>query len=463
MSSDFGPPPDDGPPLGGEGRLTMPNATDTEREVLAAILIDPQVMDSVLEHLTSEDFYHEKHALLFEQMTALHERAASIDPVTLRDALANTGNLERVGGVRAISELMDRVGVAGHVEHYCRIVSRKAMLRKMIHAARGIEAAGLSQVEDVDEFLDQAERQVFQVLEDRTNTSLRPINEVVAAAIEQITAAYESDGNITGVGTGFRDFDKITNGLQGGDLIIIAARPAMGKTSFVLNLGSNAALKHGAAVAIFSLEMPAEQLAGRLISAEARIDLSRLRGGYVRKEEWPRLTEAADRVSQAKIFIDDTPGVTPAAVRAKCRRLKRQHNLGLVLIDYLQLMSGGGKQNSREQEISHISRSLKGLAKDISVPVIALSQLNRGVESRADKRPMMSDLRESGAIEQDADMICFIYRDEVYNPDVDESEKGIAELIIGKHRNGPTGTVKLKFWNQYTRFDNLALDHQLPQ
>ena len=294
------------------------------------------------------------------------------------------------------------------------------------------------------------------MLEDRANTNLRPIKEVVTAALDQIQAAFDSEGDVTGVGTGFRDWDKLTHGLQRGDLIILAARPAMGKTSFALNAAVNAATKFAASVAIFSLEMPAEQLAQRLLSCEARIDLSNLRGGYMQEDEWPRLVQASDELAKTKIFLDDMPGVSPTHVRAKCRRLKRREGLDLVIIDYLQLMNAGHKMGSREQEISYISRSLKSLAKELSCPVIALSQLNRSLESRTDKRPMMSDLRESGAIEQDADMICFIYREEVYNKECPPEQQGVAELIVGKHRNGPTGTVRLKFWKSWTRFDNLA-------
>jgi replicative DNA helicase len=294
------------------------------------------------------------------------------------------------------------------------------------------------------------------VLEDRANTNLRPIKEVVQSALDQIQRAFDAEGDVTGVGTGFRDWDRLSHGLQGGDLVILAARPAMGKTSFALNVAVNAAARHGASVAVFSLEMPAEQLAQRLLSCEARIDLSSLRGGYLQEDEWPRLVQASDDLAKTKLFLDDLPGATPTQIRAKCRRLKRREGLDLVIIDYLQLMNAGTRMGSREQEISYISRSLKGLAKDLSCPVIALSQLNRGLESRTDKRPMMSDLRESGAIEQDADMICFIYREEVYNKECPPEQQGVAELIVGKHRNGPTGTVKLKFWKAWTRFDNLA-------
>lgn len=453
-----------GPPSGGrlpEG-VKPPHSLDAEREVLSAVFIDPNAMDVLSESLRAEDFYLERHQLLFTSLTELHERGTAIDLVTVQQALKDRGQFEKIGGLRTLGELLDRAGTVANLEHYCDIVRQKAVLRRMVEAARQIETAGLQDVADVEEFLDEAERSVFAVLENRANTNLRPLKEVVGSALEQIQAAFDAEGDVTGIGTGFRDWDKLTHGLQRGDLVILAARPAMGKTSFVLNVAVNAALKHQHSVAIFSLEMPAEQLAQRLLSCEARIDLSSLRGGYLQEDEWPRLVQASDELAKTRIFLDDLPGASPTQIRAKCRRLKRREGLDLVVIDYLQLMNAGMKMGSREQEISYISRSLKGLAKDLECPVIALSQLNRGLESRTDKRPMMSDLRESGAIEQDADMICFIYREEVYNKECPPEQQGVAELIVGKHRNGPTGTVRLKFWKSWTRFDNLAPEAAFP-
>ena len=446
------------PPPNGLGGLTLPHAIEAEKELLAAVFVDNLAMDVLLENLiTAESFYVPRHQLFFAALQSLYDAHEAIDEVTLPQQMKDAGTFEKAGGYKALSDLLSRAGTTAHLNDYCRIVRQKASVRRMIEAARKIENEAFQVSDNVEDFLDSAERSVFAVLENRALSNLRPVADVIRGAIKQISAAYDSDESITGIGSGFRDLDRITHGLQRGDLLIVAARPAMGKTSFVLNLASNAALKHGASVAIFSLEMPAEQLASRLLSAEARIDLSRLRGGYLREEDWPRLTNAADLISRAKIHIDDTPGITPAAVRAKCRRLARTQGVDLVAIDYLQLMNASGSnQRSREQEISSISRSLKGLAKDLNCPVIALSQLNRGPETRTDHRPMMSDLRESGAIEQDADLVAFIYREAVYNKDLDEAERGIAELIIGKHRNGPTGVVKLKFWNAWTRFDNLA-------
>ena len=441
------------------GNMTLPHAIEAEKEVLAAVLLDNLATDVLIENqLIPESFYVPRHQLIYQAMRTLYDAHEAIDEVTLPQQMKDAGTFEKAGGYKALSELLSRSGTTAHLNDYCRIVRQKAAVRRMIDAVRKIEADAFQAGEDVEGFLDTAERSVFAVLEDRALSNLRPINDVVRGAIQQISAAYDSDESITGVGTGFRDLDKMTNGLQRGDLIIVAARPAMGKTSFVLNLASNAAIKHDASVAIFSLEMPAEQLASRLLSAEARIDLSSLRGGYLREEDWPRLTNAADLISRARIHIDDTPGITPASVRAKCRRLARSQGIDLIVIDYLQLMNSSDKQRSREQEISMISRSLKGLAKDLNCPVIALSQLNRGPETRTDHRPMMADLRESGAIEQDADLVSFIYREAVYNKELDEAERGIAEFIIGKHRNGATGTVKLKFWNAWTRFDNLAAE-----
>jgi len=437
--------------------ISMPHSLEAEKEILAAILIDPASMDVALEaEMDGEHFYLERHALVFDAMRTLYEQSGSIDEITLRDTMRDLNTWERAGSSRTLAELLDRAGTTSNLSHYCEIVLGKAMLRKMIEAARTIEVEGVQGVTDVQEFLDASEQAVFEVLEKRAHTSLRRVSEVVKTAIQRIALVADSDDSVTGLSSGYRDLDRLTQGFQDGDLVIIAGRPAMGKTSFALNIASNAAIRDGASVGLFSLEMPAEQLATRLLATEARLDVSNLRGGMLKEEDWPRLTEAANRLHQAPIFIDDSPGISPASIRAKCRRLKRQHGLDLVIIDYLQLMQSGRRETSREQEISAISRNLKGLAKDLSVPVLALSQLNRGVESRTDKRPLMSDLRESGAIEQDADLIAFIYREEVYKKDIEESLRGIAEVIVGKHRNGPTGIVKLKFWKAWTRFDNLS-------
>jgi replicative DNA helicase len=438
-------------------RLSLPHAVDAEREVLASALVDPNSIDTIIEHeIGEEDFYVSRHGLIFSAMRRVHERSGTIDEVTLAQQMKDMGVWEQAGGSRTLGELLDRAGTTSHLAHYCRIVRDKAMARRMVEAARHIEREGLSDTDDVASFLDDAESQVFNVLETRGGATLKPISDIVRSAFEQISAAYDSDESVIGLSTGYRDLDALTHGFQKGDLVIIAARPGMGKTALVLNLAANTALRRGASVAVFSLEMPGEQLVSRMLAAEARINLEKLRSGRLSEDEWPKLTHVADQLSQAKLFVDDTPGITPGSIRAKCRRLKRREGLDLVIVDYLQLMSSGQREQSREQEISRISRSLKGLAKSLSVPVIALSQLNRGVESRTDKRPMLSDLRESGAIEQDADLIAFIYREDRYKEDIEESKRGIAELIIGKHRNGPTGVVKLKWWGAWTRFDNLS-------
>ena len=437
--------------------LALPHSVTGEKEVLSAVLVDPGVMDSVIELLpNAEDFYLDRHALVYEAMKRAYEATGTVDLVTLQQDLRDNGTWEKAGGSGTLSDLLDRAGTASNVVHYCEIVRRKAIIRRMIEAARSIETDAFQDITDVSEFLDRSEQRVFEVLEDRVQTALRPISDVVYSTIKNIEAVYNADGSVTGVPTGYRDLDSLTQGFQRGDLIIVAARPAMGKTSLVLNIAANAAMNFGAKVALFSLEMPAEQLATRMLAAHARIDVSRLRGGFLTDSDWPKLVNAADEIRKAKLYIDDSAAISPSAMKAKCRRLARQDGLDLVIIDYLQLMNAPSQTRSREQEISHISRSLKHLAKDLEVPVVALSQLNRGVEGRTDKRPQLSDLRESGAIEQDADLITFLYRDEVYNKSIEEEARGIAEVIVGKHRNGPTGTVKLKFWHAYTRFDNLA-------
>lgn len=445
------------PAIGGASGLAAPHSVEGEREVLAAVLVEPTSMDQLLEGLTTDDFYLEAHGLLFDAMQRVYERTQTVDLVTLRQDLRDHGHFERAGGDMALARLLDRAGTTANLAHYVHIVRDKALVRRMIAAAQTIESEGFQDVSDLTSYLDRAEQSVFAVLENRQNTNLRPMSEVVRASLDQIQAAYDNEGGVTGVGTGFVDLDHLTHGLQAGDLVIIAARPAMGKTSFALNVATNAALKHQRTAAIFSLEMPAEQLASRMLASQAQVDVSSLRGGMLREEDWPRLMTAAEALTQADIYMDDTPGATASAIRAMCRRLKRRGGLDLVVIDYLQLMAGE-RGRSREEDISHISRSLKHLAKELSIPVVALSQLNRGPEGRTDKRPLMSDLRESGAIEQDADIIMFLYRDEVYNKSIEEDQRGVAELIIAKHRNGPTATVRLKFWHAYTRFDSLARD-----
>ncbi len=450
------------PPLPSD--IALPHSVDAEREVLSALLVDPRCMDRVLEaELAEEDFYVERHGLLFRTMRALYESDNVFDMVLLHQRLKDEGLHEKIGGNRALAELMKRAGTSAHVDHYCSIVRDKAQIRRMIDAARSIEADGLRGVTDVDGFLEDCERSIMEVRSIRARSAVREMRDVLKTTLEEIQRAADSDASVTGLPTGFHDFDKITHGLQKGDLIVIAARPAMGKTSFVLNLATNVALKADASVMIFSLEMPSEQLAQRMLGSLARIDVSTLRNArMLSADDWPNLMAAMDDLAAARIFIDDTPGVSHAEVRAKCRRLAQSHGLDLIVVDYLQLMEARGRdrQMPREQQVSMMSRSLKGLAKELGVPVIALSQMNRSIEKRAggDSKPMLSDLRESGAIEQDADMIGFIHREDALpnKKDLPPEKQGMAELIIAKHRNGPTGKVDLRFEKSWTRFMNVS-------
>jgi replicative DNA helicase len=440
---------------------TPPASIEAERAVLGAVLLEEQTLATVLNHVKAEDFYREAHQLLFNALCSLFERSEPIDMVTVSERLKTDGALDKVGGMSYLAGLGDAVPALSAVEHYARIVREKSLTRRMIYAAAEVVKLGYDGNLAPRDYLDTSEKLVFEVLDDTSRSGMQPIKDVLKATIERVQQLYERKEGITGIRTGFEKFDKITLGLQASDLIILAARPAMGKTTFALNLAANAALEGGAAVALFSLEMGSDQLVMRMLSSESRIELSKLRGGKLQGRDWDDLAHAAARLAEARIYIDETPAISPLDVRARARRLKLEGNLDLVVIDYLQLMSAGRNIASREQQISEISRSLKELAKELHVPVIALSQLNRGLESRTDKRPMLSDLRESGAIEQDADIILFIYRDEVYNPEKTE-DKGIAEIIIGKHRNGPTGVVRAKFFNTFTRFENLYEDTPPP-
>ncbi len=441
----------------GNGKRIPPQNIEAEQSVLGAILLDNEAAHEVIEILRPGDFYKEAHRKIFDAMLGLLDRNEPADLVTLTHEIKKGGNLEGVGGASYLSALVEAVPTAANVMHYARIVKDRATLRDVISAATQIAASGYEGGADVEEFLDEAEKVIFQVSDRRTKDSLTPLSHVIKDAFTQIERNYERKELITGLPTGLRDVDKLTMGFQPSDLIIIAGRPSMGKTSLVMNIAENAAIHSKVPAAIFSLEMAREQLAQRLLCSWARIDSTRVRTGAIGEDEWMRLTQAAGELSEAPIYIDDTPQMSVLEMRSKARRLKASKGLGLVVVDYLQLMSGKGKVESREREISEISRSLKAMAKELHVPVVALSQLNRGVESRNDKRPQMADLRESGAIEQDADLIGFIYRDEVYNKD--STEKGIAELIIAKHRNGPIGTTKLRFFAEYTRFETWAFEY----
>jgi replicative DNA helicase len=429
-----------------------PQSLEAEISVLGGVLIENDALNLVLEILQEGDFYRESHRKIFSAILHLYEHSEPVDLITLGEVLKTRGDLEDVGGIEYLNSLVNSVPTAANISYYAKIIKEKGILRKLIHRATEIINQSFSNSGDVDEFIDQAERTIFEISEDRVRPSFYPIKDLIKSSFKTIESLYEKRQLITGVPTGFQRIDELTSGLQPSDLIIVAGRPSMGKTALALNIAQNASLHAGISSAIFSLEMSKEQLALRLLCSEAKVDAHRLRGGFLSESDWPRLTRAAGALSEAPIFVDDTPGISALEMRAKSRRLKIEHNLGLVVVDYLQLMRGRSRTESREQEISDISRSLKALAKELNIPVIALSQLNRRVEERGDKRPQLSDLRESGAIEQDADVILFLYRDEVYNKS--EESRGKAEVIIGKQRNGPTDKVDLTFLDKYTRFEN---------
>jgi len=439
---------------------TPPANPEAEQSVLGAILLRPQVMDLVADTLTPQDFYREAHRQIYQAMIDLYNRHEPVDLVSVNNLLKERGQLEEVGGPLFLSGLSEHVGIAANADHYARLVHDKAVLRRLLACSQEIAGACLSPQEDVAEFLDWAEHRVFEVAEAKIRQGFQPIEGLVNKEIATLEAIWgRKDSAITGVPSGFVDLDNYTAGFQPSDLIIIAARPSMGKTALALNIAFNAAYKPRVPVAFFSLEMSREQLVRRLLSSIGEVDASQIRrAAFLTTQEWAHLQEAAGYLIDCPIFIDDTPAASVLEIRAKCRRLKAEGKLGLVIIDYLQLMRGRGDAPSREQEISEISRSLKALAKELHVPVVALSQLNRRVEERPNKRPQLADLRESGAIEQDADVILFIYRDEVYRED--SPDKGIAEVIVGKQRNGPTGKVKLSFRDKYTRFDTLEKETQ---
>ena len=431
-----------------------PQNLEAETSVLGAVLLENEALNRVLEILREDDFYREAHRRIFSAILHLYEHSEPVDLITLSEVLKTRGDLDAVGGVEYLNSLVNGVPTAANISYYAKIIKEKAILRKLINRATEIVSQSYSNSGDVDEFIDQAERTIFEISEDRVRPSFYPIKDLIKSSFKTIERLYEKRQLITGVPTGFQRLDELTSGLQPADLIIIAGRPSMGKTAFALNIAQHASVRATTPAAIFSLEMSKEQLALRMLCSEAKVDAHRLRGGFLSEADWPKLTRAAGSLSEAPLFIDDTPGLSALEMRAKARRLKIEHNLGLVIVDYLQLMRGRASADSREQEISDISRSLKALAKELSIPVIALSQLNRRVEERGDKRPQLSDLRESGAIEQDADVILFLYRDEVYNKS--EENRGKAEIIIGKQRNGPTDKVDLAFLDKYTRFENLS-------
>jgi replicative DNA helicase len=440
----------------------LPSSPDSERVILGAILLDNALISQAIELIKQEDFYLPLHRRVYKAMSTLFERGDRIDPILIGEELKKEGNLDTIGGIATITNLTYGLPHFSNIEHYAKIVKNKATVRNLIKVCNQITSEALSEEEDAEVVLDHAEAAIFALADERTRqgfSHVKPIAETVLAKVQEF-ARRESHA-LTGISTGFRDLDQMTSGLQRNDLIIVAARPSMGKTAFCLNIAQNAATLEKSVVAIFSLEMSKEQLVMRMLSSEARVDAQRFRNGFLTRDEWGRLAEAIGTLSEAKIFIDDSAGISPLEMRAKVRRLvAEQKQLDLIVVDYMQLMTGSGKRNeNRQQEVSQISRELKALAKELNVPVIALSQLSRAPEARNPPRPMMSDLRESGSIEQDADVVAFIYREDYYKKGTDagevkEEEQNVAEIIISKQRNGPTGTVKLAFLREFTRFEN---------
>ncbi|HFD11566.1 MAG TPA: replicative DNA helicase [Crenotrichaceae bacterium] len=437
-----------------------PHSIQAEQAVLGGLMLDNEAWDKIADKISEEDFYRKEHKLIFSAIKGLAQLEQPFDVITLSEKIEKTGELADVAGLGYLATLASNTPSAANIIAYTSIVREKSVLRQLAHVGTEIAASAYeSDGKEPAQLLEYAEQQVFQIAEQghRGKAGFSPIRSLLSEAVERIETLFQGDGGITGVTTGFRDLDDMTSGLQPSDLIIIAGRPSMGKTSFAMNLAETVAIKEQKPVAVFSMEMPGVQLAMRMMSSLGRIDQSKVRTGKLTPDEWPRLTSAMSLLSSAPMFIDDTPALTPIELRARSRRLTREHGqLGLIVIDYLQLMQSPSSGENRTAEISEISRSLKALAKELDVPVIALSQLNRNLEQRPNKRPVMSDLRESGSIEQDADVIMFIYRDEVYNED--SPDIGKAEIIIGKQRNGPIGHVSLTFLGQYTRFENFAAD-----
>jgi len=432
-----------------------PQSIEAEMSMLGAMLMDKDAIGSAIELIEDDYFYRGVHQRIYQAIISLYEKNEPVDIVTLSEQLQHNNELASVGGSVYLTALLNSVPTAANIKYYAKIVQDKALLRKLITVATNIVTMGYEGGEDVANVLDQAERMIFDVVQKKITREFVPLEAILHDSFELIEKLYKQKEHVTGVPSGFVDLDKYTSGFQPSDLVIIAGRTSMGKTSFALNIAMNAAIKSKVPAGIFSLEMSKEQLVQRVLCAEARVDANKLRTGYLSESDWPKLTTAAGVLAEAPIYIDDTPSLSVLEIRAKARRLKARHNIGLIIVDYLQLARGTSSRgrDNRQQEVSEISRSLKSLAREINAPVIALSQLSRAPEARTDKKPMLSDLRESGAIEQDADLVMFVYREEYYKPT--EENQGIAEIIIGKQRNGPTGTVKLTFINRFTRFENL--------
>lgn len=430
-----------------------PHDIEAEQAVIGSMLTDQEAVYAAIERLKPEDFYREDNKQIYTAILNIYNKAEPIDIITLKAELSSMGKLDAVGGLEYIVELPEKVPTTANVDRYIKIVEEKSLLRNLIRAANEILSSGYAQEDDVENIVDYAEKKIFDVMQKKSQKGYTTIKDVLVESFTKLEELYNQKEHITGVPTGFAELDKKTAGLHGSELILIAARPAMGKSAFALNIGSYAATRANVPVAIFSLEMSKEQVGNRILCSEALVDSNNVRTGELNDEELGKLAETSGELSQAPIYIDDTPGISVMEIRAKCRKLKLEKNIGLVIIDYLQLIQGSGKTSSREQEIAEISRSLKILAKEIEVPVIALSQLSRAVEARPDHRPMLSDLRESGSIEQDADIVMFLYRDDYYNED--SEKKNIAEVIIAKQRAGSTGTVELAWLGKYTKFANL--------
>ncbi|MCB2261821.1 MAG: replicative DNA helicase [Candidatus Thiosymbion ectosymbiont of Robbea hypermnestra] len=446
-------------PYGAENLRVPPHSIQAEQSLLGGLMLDNETWDQVADKVAAGDFYRREHRLIFDAVRRLVDADQPFDVVTLAESLERTGTLDDAGGLPYLGSIAKDTPSAANVVAYAKIVRFNSVLRQLIHAGTQIADLAYSPGNRADnELLDEAERRVFEIAEQLARGGgFKEIKSLLVTAIDRIDRLYNSDEHITGLPTGFTDFDERTSGLQKSDLIIVAGRPSMGKTSFAMNIAENVSLETQRPVAVFSMEMPGEALTMRMMSSLGRIDQHRVRTGKLQEDEWPRLTSAVNMLSETKLFIDDTPALSPIEVRARARRLKREHgDLALIIIDYLQLMQAPEARENRVAEISAISRSLKSLARELDIPVIALSQLNRSLEQRPNKRPIMSDLRESGAIEQDADLIAFIYRDEVYNEDT--PDKGIAEIIIAKQRNGPIGTTRLTFLGKYTKFENYIAD-----
>ncbi|AEE92711.1 replicative DNA helicase [Tepidanaerobacter acetatoxydans Re1] len=430
-----------------------PYNLEAEQSVLGSMLLSKDAITVAAEQLRVQDFYKESHKKIFEVIVRLYEDREPVDLITVTEALRSAKILEQIGGATYLTALTEIVPTAANISYYCKIVEEKALIRRLINTTSEILSMAYDQQNEVEDLLDEAERRIFEIAQKRRVENFHHIKEILFDTFERIEQLYNSEGGITGVPTGFPDIDEKTSGLQPSDLILIAARPSMGKTAFALNIAQNAAIRYKVPVGIFSLEMSKEQLVQRMLCAESNVDSHKLRTGKLDEEDWPRLARAMGPLSEAPIYIDDTPGISSLELRTKARRLKAEKGLGLVIIDYLQLMSGRTASENRQQEISEISRSLKALARELSVPVVALSQLSRAPEMRADHRPILSDLRESGSQEQDSDVVAFLYRDDYYNPDTDK--KNIAEIIIAKQRNGPTGTIELVWLPKFTKFASL--------